>query len=225
MHTTPALPDLPPAILREAYAQLLATLPPAFPDTPEARATRDQQAMEAWAALDPGNAFEADLAVQIVGAGAHARECFRLAAAAGDDHAEGRRCRAQAGLMMRQAQSGTRLLERRQAAREKALKALEPRAMERAGYWFKDVSVPAPETDAAGEPKLTEAEHYAVLYPDRAARIRAAGGLPTPLDFGPPEAWLVPQIVRGTGPVFDALDREVGAGVSGDETMSQQKAS
>jgi hypothetical protein len=47
--------------------------------------------MEAWAALDPDDASEADLAVQIVAVGAHARESFRLAGAAGDDHAEARR--------------------------------------------------------------------------------------------------------------------------------------
>jgi hypothetical protein len=209
---------VPPAILREACASLCAILPKAFPDTPEARATRDQNAMEAFNALDPADAFETDLAVQIVAAGAHAKECFHLSGAAGDDHAEARRCRAQAALMMREAQSGTRLLQRRQAEREKALKALEPRAMQRAGYWFKDVSVPAPEA----EPQLTEAEQYAVLYPDRARRIRAAGGLPSPLDFGPPEAWLVPEIVHGTGPIFEALDHPPPPAVSPDGTMSHR---
>jgi hypothetical protein len=84
-----------------------------------------------------------------VAANAHAKECLRLAAAAAQDQVEARRCRAQAVLMMRQMQSGTRLLERRLAAREKAL---ELRVMQRAGFWFKDVSVPAPV--AAPEPVL-----------------------------------------------------------------------
>jgi hypothetical protein len=61
-----------------------------------------------------------------VAADAHAKDCLRLTAA------EARRCRAQAALMMWQMLSGTRLLERRQAAREEALQALEPRAMQRA---------------------------------------------------------------------------------------------
>lgn len=55
-----------------------------------------------------------------VAADAHAKDCLRVTAA------EARRCRAQAALMMRQMLSGTRLLERRQAAREEALQALEP---------------------------------------------------------------------------------------------------
>ena len=44
--------------------------------------------------------------------------------------------------MMRTAQSALRALERRQASREKAQNAMHPAAMERAGYWFKSVSVP-----------------------------------------------------------------------------------
>jgi hypothetical protein len=35
--------------------------------------------------------------------------------------------------------------ESRQAKRDKALDAMHPSAMERAGYWFRDVSVPLPE--------------------------------------------------------------------------------
>jgi hypothetical protein len=54
---------------------------------------------------------------------------------------------------------------------------------------------------------LTEAERYAVIYPDRAARIRAAGGLPADLDFGPPEPALVRDIVHGASPDLPAPDR------------------
>jgi hypothetical protein len=38
--------------------------------------------MAAVAALHPADAFEAELAVQIIGAQAHAKECLRAAAAA-----------------------------------------------------------------------------------------------------------------------------------------------
>jgi hypothetical protein len=61
-----------------------------------------------------------------------------------------------------------------QAERDKALDAMHPAAMGRAGYWFRDVSVPAPEPEpappAAATPtsQLTEAELYAVMYPERA---------------------------------------------------------
>ena len=53
---------------------------------------------------------------------------------------------------------------------------------------------------------MTEAEQYAVMHPDRASRIRAAGGLPQRCDFGPPEPELVQAIVSGTSPVLCALD-------------------
>ena len=52
-----------------------------------------------------------------------------------------------------------------------------------------------------------EAELYAVMYPDRAARIRAAGGLPDPLDFGPPDPKIVTAIVCGTRRISCALDQ------------------
>jgi hypothetical protein len=44
---------------------------------------------------------------------------------------------------------------------------------------------------------MTEAEQYAVLYPNRARRIRAEGGLPARLDYGPPEPHIVDAIVNG----------------------------
>jgi hypothetical protein len=81
---------------------------------------------------------------------------------------------------------------------------MHPAAMERAGYWFRDCSVPEPapepaETTSPEPAALTEAEKYAVIYPDRAARIRAAGGRPAKLDFGPPDRnWWTPS---STAPV------------------------
>jgi hypothetical protein len=133
MHT---IPNLPPAIVRAVFAGLCGLLPPPGTDTAEARADRDELAMAAVAALHPADAFEADLAVQIVGANAHAKDSLRLAAAAGQDVWEARRCRAQAAVMMRHMQSGLRALERRQQTREKAEDAMHPAAMGRAGWWF-----------------------------------------------------------------------------------------
>jgi hypothetical protein len=53
-----------------------------------------------------------------------------------------------------------------------------------------------------------------VTYPDRAARIRAAGGLPADLDFGPPEPELVHDVVDSTSPILQthARQRHNGAG-------------
>jgi hypothetical protein len=77
----------------------------------------------------------------------------------------------------------------------------------RAGYWFHEITMPpAPavsEPAAAEAPPdptpppapaetakrrfegMSEAEQYAIIYPDRAALIRAAGGLPPRCEFGP----------------------------------------
>jgi hypothetical protein len=54
--------------------------------------------------------------------------------------------------------------------------------------------------------ELTEAEQFALIHPTRARRIRAAGGLPTQCDFGPPEPAIVDQLVHGTSPILLALD-------------------
>jgi len=216
-----SIPNLPPAIVRAVFADLCALLPPPAADTAETRADRDELAMAAVAALYPADAFEADLAVQIVGANAHAKECLRLAAAAGQDIWEARRCRAQAAVMMRHMQNGLRALERRQQTREKAEDAMHPAAMGRAGWWFREASVPRPvpaparpqAAAAADTPapvefsERTPAEQYALLHPGRAARIRAAGGLPQPLDFGPPEPAIVEALVHGSSPILLALDR------------------
>ena len=53
---------------------------------------------------------------------------------------------------------------------------------------------------------LSEAEGYAASNPDRAARIRAAGGLPADLDFDPPKPPIVATLVNGISPILCALD-------------------
>ena len=112
--------------------------------------------------------------------------------------------------MARQSDAALRALLGMQATHEKQEAALHPVAMERAGYWFREISVPAPVPPAAADTfsQLTEAERYAVIYPDRAARIRAAGGLPADLDFGPPEPDLVRDLVLGFCPDLPAPDRQ-----------------
>jgi hypothetical protein len=212
MRTT--LPNLPTAVASEILGTLCALLPPPAAGTPEAHAAREEAAMAAVAALHPADAFEAQLAAQIVAADAHTKECLRLAVQPGQHPQEIRRHRSEAVTMMRQMQGALRILQRRQAAQEKGEAAMNPVEMERAGYWFRDVSLPPPELapapDAASEPEpspLTDAEQYAAIYPDRAARIRAAGGLPAQLDFGPPEPAIVEALVNGTSPILLALDR------------------
>ena len=61
---------------------------------------------------------------------------------------------------------------------------------------------------------MTEAEQYAVLYPNRARRIRAEGGLPARLDYGPPEQHIVRDLVNGMSAILRELDREPAAGAT-----------
>jgi hypothetical protein len=104
---------------------------------------------------------------------------------------------AQAASMARQSDAALRNLLRIQATREKQEAAMHPAAMERAGYWFQEISVPArdqtpaaaksaeaqsAEAQSDGEPEPTqagidaEAELYARSTPivPRASAKRAA---------------------------------------------------
>ena len=212
MQPTPSNPS--GSNYRETFAYLCSMLPKSPGDTPDVRAVRNMGAMDAVEALNPADAFEARLAARIVAMDAHAADALRSASLAVNDPAEMHRCRAQAASMSRQSNAALRALLRMQETREKQMAETHPAAMERAGYWFHEIPTPAPEPEpappAAAAPfdQLTEAERYAVLYPDRAARIRAAGGLPATPDFGPPEPDLVDEIVHGSSPVLLALDRQ-----------------
>jgi hypothetical protein len=221
MHT---IPNVPQSAAAEAYAHLCEYLPPPRIDTPETRARRADTAMAAVIALHPGDAAEALLAAQIIGADAHAKDCMRLAIEPGTKPEDVRRCRAQAISMMRAMQSGLRMLKRDQAEREKLEAAMHPPTMERAGWWFRDASVPAAEpakgetpppgaappdaapAEAPPNQAVADAELYAAMYPNRAASIRAYGGLPPRIDYGPPEPELVEALVHGTSTILLALD-------------------
>jgi hypothetical protein len=219
--TNPSPPRaLPATVSRVVFAELCSRLPPPPVDTPEARAERDAVAMDAAAALHPADAFEAKLAAMIVAAEAQVADCQRLAVQYRNDLAAALRCRAQATSAMREMRALLRDYRRMQAERDKALNEMHPAAMERAGYWFREASVPesAPEPAPAEPPadaELTEAERYAVIYPDRAARIRANRGLPPSLDFGPPEPEIVEALVNGTSRILRELDQRQEEAVSG----------
>jgi hypothetical protein len=175
--------------------------------------------MTAITHLLPENVAEALVAVDIVAAQFHARDELHEASATAVDLERVRQCRAWAASMMRQADSGIRMLLRMQADRQKAEDALRLAAMERAGYWFRSVSAPDPNpepeptaqpsrplrkgdgaTGAAALPKLeygvmTPAERFVTLYPDRAAAILAAGGLPARLAFPPPDPEVITELL------------------------------
>jgi hypothetical protein len=136
---------------------------------------------------------------------------------------------------MRESRQARSLLARLQAAREK--READPAATDRAAWsehctiglmtdalgevppeaMPEPVAAPVAEPPLAAEPAAdaepkrdltAEAEMYAIMYPRRAKLIRAQGGLPGNIDFGPPDPELVPFIVNGTTPALLALDAE-----------------
>jgi hypothetical protein len=191
--TTPS--SLPQPFLHQARATLCGLLPPPNPDTPEHRAAHEETALAAIAALNPTTPFEVTLAAEIIGADAHAMQCLREAAQPDLDPDKVFRSRAQACAMMRQMLSLLRTLQRLQPAQDQPKPAAQPGPPT------------APPPSKVDLHRLTEAERYAVTYPDRVARIRAAGGLPAQLDFTPPRRALVKELIRGTSTVFRVLDQ------------------
>ncbi len=205
---------LPANIAREAYAGLCGVLPPPAIDTP--RPARDDEAMAAVAVLAPTDAFEARLAVDVVGADAHAKDCLRLAAKYCNDVTTALRCRAQFAVMMRQMQSALRTLQRMQEARQNTDAAsapgddqrprpTPPGLGERQAVPDPAVPDPAPLPDP-----LKVAEDFAVQNPLLAARVRAAGGLPPAVIAGldpTTDPAIIEALVNGTSPILCALDQ------------------
>jgi len=216
------LPNIPEPLSREICADLIKNLPSPADDTPEQRAVRDERAITALAHYIPENAAEAELAADIVAAEFHAKDALRGALRFVNDLAAAERCRRQHALMMRTMHSGLRTLLRMQAERHKAEDAKRPAALLRAGFLHSGTLPPEPEPQpcppaAAPEPQpaampkyedMTEAEQYAVIYPNRAAAIRRHRGMPPGAGYPPPDDAVFGEIVTGNSPVFLALDAQ-----------------
>jgi hypothetical protein len=146
------------------------------------------------------------------------------------------KCTARSAGMMREARATRSLLLRVQAERRKreadnaatdraawtehCAIGLMAQALGRAGPGAM-VEPPPPPVPAAVEDAMpiadpiAEAEHYAVVYPQRAALIRRRGRVPDNVSFGPPEDYLVRALVTGRTAALLALDRAaVGARAS-----------
>jgi hypothetical protein len=52
---------------------------------------------------------------------------------------------------------------------------------------------------------MTPAERLVTLYPDRAAAILAAGGLPARLTFPPPDPEAIAELLTSNSPLIRAL--------------------
>jgi hypothetical protein len=217
------LPNIPEALSRAICVDLIGKLPSPAEDTPEQRALRDERAITAFAHYIPENAAEAELAADIVAAEFHAKDALRGAIRFVNDLAAAERCRRQHALMMRTMHGGLRVLLRLQDERRKLEDAKRPVALLRAGFLHSGTLPPepepppcpsadAPEPQPAAMPRyedMTEAEQYAVIYPDRAAAIRRHGGMPPGTKYPPPDQHIIPDIVTSNSTVFLALDAEL----------------
>ena len=54
---------------------------------------------------------------------------------------------------------------------------------------------------------MTPGEQFAVLYPNRAIEIRAAGGMPAAAKYPPPDPEVLEEVVNGDSPILRALDQ------------------
>ena len=158
----------------------------------------------------------------VVAAEFHAKDALRGALRFVNDLAAAERCRRQHALMMRTMHSGLRALLRLQAERHKAEDAMRPAALLRAGHLHSGILPPEPEPEpcqpgATPEPQppampkyedMTEAEQYAVIYPDRAAAIRRHGGMPPGAKYPPPDDAVFREVVTSNSPVFLDLDAQ-----------------
>jgi hypothetical protein len=226
-------PDLSTQLPRDMYYQLAhrlrAALPPPVTNSPDDFVRRDNAAIAEAASLLPANAEEASLAAQFVAASAQALDSLALVEQYRTiDPMRADKCNAQAANMMRQARGFRSLLLRVQAARQK--REANATTLDKAA-WIEHCAIgllaqalgrappppvaepesppmPDPQPDEGPpQPDLqTEADQYAVIYPRRAAQIRACRGLPPRCDFGPPSPELVHAIVTGDSPTLRALD-------------------
>jgi hypothetical protein len=184
-------------------------------NSPEDEARRDRTAIGHVAALLPGNAEEALVAAQYVGAHVYALDCLRLAREHPSDAPLFLKCTAQSATMMRQALRWRALLQRLQSARQlrgadtvarDAAAQSEHRALQPMAEALATAPAPA-QSEAPQSDPIIEAEHYALHHRKRAALIRRFGRLPQKLDFGPMSPELVHAIATGATPILRALEK------------------
>lgn len=202
----------------EVVHTLQGSLPPPFPDTPEATARRDAAAIEHVASLHPADVEEANLAAQYVAACAQALDSLRLARQSAASLAHILRCTAQSASMMRQARAWRSLLMRVQAARQASeadpvarAPAACPGPTQAASPAVTALAPPAEEPEPSAQPRrdpIAEAEQYARQHRKRAALIRSLGHLPDRLAVGRLPADVVHAIVTGVTPLLRALSQK-----------------
>ncbi len=225
---------LPKAVYRTVVADLYAYVPPPHLTDPELIAERVHAAIAEIASMCPVNAEEATTAARVVIADAQARECIHDARTLPNDPTPAMKCHAQANHYMRTANAARSLLLRVQAVRRKreaiqatceqdawTIRAAEGLLLAADGQATAEPPPPPPEpelpppaTTADDDDRFARydaAEQYAVMYPRRAAEIRAYGGVPPTATYGPPDAETVQALIASTSPILQQIDQEYAA--------------
>ena len=227
--------QLPNAVYRTIIADLYAFVPSPQLTDPDLIADRVHAAIAEIATMVPVNADEAQTALRVVIANAHAKECFRQARSLFNDPAAAMKCEAMANNLQRTANAARALLLRVQAARRKreavqqacaqdawTIHATEGYLLKAAGHPTavlpqpvnRPVTEPASPSSAPAAPdddkfaRYDVAEQYAALYPRRAAEIRAHGGIPPTATWGRPDQETVTALLTSNSPLIQQIDQE-----------------
>ncbi len=210
---------LPKAVYRTIVADLHADLPSPTLSDPALITERVHAAIAEIASMCPVNAEEARIAARVVTADAQARDCIRHARPHYNDPIAAMKCQAQANHFMRTANAARSLLLRIQAARRKHDSVPAARDQDAWTAHAAEGFLLAADGHATTEPppppatddrfaRYDAAEQYALLYPRRAAEIRAYGGVPPTASYGLPEPEIVRALIAGTSPILQQIDNE-----------------
>lgn len=227
-HQADPFQQLPRAVYGAIVADLYTDIPPPDLTDPELITQRVHAAIAEIACMCPVNAEEARIAARVVTADAQARDCIRHARSLFNDPLAAMKCHAQANHFLRTANASRAMLLRVQAARRKredvpatcqqdawTIRATEGLLLAADGQPIGEPP-PPPEPEPAAPPvddddkfaRYDEAEQYAVLYPSRAAEIRAYGGIPPTARYGPPDQALVLALIASTSPILRQVDQD-----------------
>jgi hypothetical protein len=212
---------LPKAVYRTIVADLYTDIPSPHLTDPELIAERVHAAIAEIASMCPVNAEEARIAARVVVADAQARDCIRHARALFIDTIPAMKCQAQASHLMRTANAARALLLRVQAARHKrdsiqvtreqdawTTHAAEGLLLAADGHATAEPPPPPATDDIDKFARYDPAEQYALMYPRRAAEIRACGGVPPTAAYGLPEPETVSALIASTSPILQQIDQE-----------------
>ncbi len=205
------------AIYRDIVYRLHKELPPPDTTDPDLINQTIEAAIADIASMLPANGDEARIAVRTVVADARADECARHARALSNDYAAAMKCLAQANHFTRTANAARALLHRVQAARRKHEADLancqkdawtEEAVITSLAEAHRDTRKKSPQPEQDPFAAYTEAERYAILHPDRAAGIRAQGGIPPDATYQLPTPTLLAEILASTSDILQQIDEQ-----------------